>query len=97
MLMRMKANAGGAGPGLANRRSTISDIGIAGTLDLKPLVRLLRWRARSITAVVLAALVLAAALIALLPAKYTATAVVLLDPRETRVIASEVRHLRHRK
>jgi uncharacterized protein involved in exopolysaccharide biosynthesis/Mrp family chromosome partitioning ATPase len=89
MLMRMKANAGGAGPGLANRRSTTSDTGIAGTLDLKPLVRLLRWRARSITAVVLAALVLAAALIALLPAKYTATAVVLLDPRETRVTASE--------
>ena len=89
MLMRINANARGAAPGFPNRPSTVNEAGIAGTLDLKPLVRLLRWRAGSITTTVLAALVLAAALIALLPSKYTATAVVLLDPRETRVTASE--------
>lgn len=84
----MSANVNMRGsPGVP--RPPAGEAGIAGTLDLKPLVRLLRWRARLIALTALAVVAIAAALLIALPPKYKATAVVLLDPRETRVTASE--------
>jgi len=65
------------------------DGGVGAPLDLRLLFRLLNWRARLVGGVVLAAILLAVAILALVPATYTATAVVLLDPRQTRVTASE--------
>ena len=58
-------------------------------LDLQGLWAILRWRARLIGAVTLGTIVLAGAALAILPPKYTATTIVLIDPRQPRVTTSE--------
>jgi succinoglycan biosynthesis transport protein ExoP len=60
-----------------------------GPLDLHKLIRILRWRMRMIATAVAVTLVLAAAALLILPAKYKAVTVVLVDPRQPRVTASE--------
>ncbi len=58
-------------------------------LDLRDILGILRRRSRIIAAAVASALVLGVAYILLVPQEYTATSVILIDPRQTRVISSE--------
>jgi uncharacterized protein involved in exopolysaccharide biosynthesis/Mrp family chromosome partitioning ATPase len=58
-------------------------------LDLHGLWTILRWRARLIGAVTLGTIILAGAALAVLPPKYAATTIVLIDPRQPRVTTSE--------
>jgi succinoglycan biosynthesis transport protein ExoP len=69
-----------------SRRTTAH---IAGLLDLRGLWLVLRWRARLIASVTLAALALATCAIVFLPPKYKATAVVLVDPRQPQITNSQ--------
>jgi uncharacterized protein involved in exopolysaccharide biosynthesis/septum formation inhibitor-activating ATPase MinD len=63
--------------------------GNTGPLDLDKMIRLLRWHARLIAAIVAITVVAAAAALIVLPPKYKAITVVLVDPRQPRVTASE--------
>jgi len=58
--------------------------------DLPGFWPILRLRARLIAAITVGTVITAAALLALLPAKYAATAVLLVDPRQPKVTNSEV-------
>ncbi len=58
-------------------------------LDLRDIFGILRRRSRVIAATVAAALALGLAYVLLVPQQYTATSVILIDPRQTRVISSE--------
>ena len=58
-------------------------------LDLRDIFGILRRRLRIIAAAVAVALALAIAYILLVPQNYSATSVILIDPRQTRVISSE--------
>lgn len=60
-----------------------------GLLDVRGFWLFLRRRARLIGAVTAGALALAALALAVIPARYTATAVLLVDPRQQRVVQSE--------
>ena len=60
-----------------------------GPLDLHKLMQVLRWRMRMIAAVAAVTVALAGAALVVLPAKYKAVTVVLVDPRQPRVTASE--------
>jgi uncharacterized protein involved in exopolysaccharide biosynthesis/Mrp family chromosome partitioning ATPase len=60
-----------------------------GPLDLHGLWTTLRWRARLIAVVTLGTIVLASAALAVLPPKFAATTIVLIDPRQPRVTTSE--------
>ena len=60
-----------------------------GPLDLHRLMRLLRWHMRTIAALVAVMVVGAGVVLAILPPKYKAVTVVLVDPRQPRVTASE--------
>lgn len=62
---------------------------LAGALDLRGLIRILRWRARLIGIVVLGTVVLTALAVTVLPPKYKGTTIVLVDPRQPRVTNSE--------
>jgi len=61
----------------------------AGIRDARSLWLILRWRASLIVAMVLAIVGLAAAALAILPPKYKATTIVLVDPRQPRVTQNE--------
>ncbi len=91
MLMRTSAN-----------RSTLDDaydagsprernhsVTNSGVIDLQNLWLALRWNIRLIATVTLATVIVAAAVLVLLPPKYKATTVVLIDPRQPRVTNSE--------
>src|SRR5215217_1514374 len=58
-------------------------------LDVQKLLRLLRWRIRLIGAIVVLTVATAGAALMILPPKYKAITVVLVDPRQPRVTASE--------
>ena len=60
-----------------------------GPLDLHKLMRLLRWHMRMIATLVAVMVVGAGVVLAILPPKYKAVTVVLVDPRQPRVTASE--------
>ncbi len=60
-----------------------------GPLDLHKLLRLLRWHMRMIATLVAVMVVGAGVVLAILPPKYKAVTVVLVDPRQPRVTASE--------
>src|SRR3954471_8185459 len=60
-----------------------------GPLDLQKLIKVVRWRARMITIVTIMTVVVAGVGLLVLPAKFKATTVVLVDPRQPRVTASE--------
>src|SRR5689334_18400036 len=59
--------------------------GAPGALDLRTFLRLLRWHARLIAVVTLATLMAILAGLTLVPPKFKATNLILLDPREPRV------------
>ena len=61
----------------------------AGPLDLNKLIRILRWHARLIATIVAITVVVAGVALLVLPPKYKAITVVLVDPRQPRVTASE--------
>jgi uncharacterized protein involved in exopolysaccharide biosynthesis/Mrp family chromosome partitioning ATPase len=61
----------------------------AGALELRDFLRVLRWRYRWIVAAVVLAVALTGAGLAIVPPKYRATTIVLLDPRQPRVTNSE--------
>src|SRR5947207_2969493 len=61
----------------------------AGPLDLHKLIRILRWRMRLIAMLVAVTVVAAGAALVVLPPKYNAITIVLVDPRQPRVTASE--------
>src|SRR5262245_20424408 len=61
----------------------------AGPLDLNKLIRTLRWHARLIGTIVAITVLAAGAALMVLPPKYKAITVVLVDPRQPRVTASE--------
>jgi capsular exopolysaccharide synthesis family protein len=63
--------------------------GAPGPLDLHKLMRLLRWHMRMIATLVAVMVVGAGLVLAILPPKYKAVTVVLVDPRQPRVTASE--------
>lgn len=85
MLMRAGGDRRNPGPsGSGNQGGSTT-----GAIDLKPLLQLLRWNAGRIAACAVIVACLAAALLFIIPASFTATAVVLLDPREARVTASQ--------
>src|SRR4051794_2571076 len=58
-------------------------------LDVKKLAIILRWHARLIALVAASALLLAGLALLVIPPKYKAVTVVLVDPRQPRVTASE--------
>jgi succinoglycan biosynthesis transport protein ExoP len=58
---------------------------VAGLLDLRGLLLILRWRARLIALIAFAFVVAAAGGLAILPPKYKATTVVLVDPRQPQI------------
>src|SRR5262245_42609768 len=58
--------------------------------DLRGILAILRWRAGLIVTVATTTVLLAAAATIVLPAKYKATTIVLVDPRQPRVTNSEV-------
>src|SRR5438034_10417450 len=60
-----------------------------GALDLRTFLRVLRWRARLVVVVTLATALLVLAGLTIVPAKFKATTILLLDPREPRVTGSE--------
>jgi succinoglycan biosynthesis transport protein ExoP len=62
---------------------------MAGALDLRTFVRILRWRARLVVVATLATALLVLAGLTIVPAKFKATTILLLDPREPRVTSSE--------
>jgi succinoglycan biosynthesis transport protein ExoP len=64
--------------------------GIGALTDLRAIILLLRLRGWLIGVVAVATLLLGAAVITILPPKYRSTAVVLVDPRQTRVTNTEV-------
>lgn len=66
-----------------DRRGGVTNV--AGLLDLRGLWLILRWRARLIALVAIAFVVAAAGALALLPPKYKATTVVLVDPRQPQI------------
>jgi uncharacterized protein involved in exopolysaccharide biosynthesis len=63
--------------------------GASGPLDLHKLLRLVRWHMRMIATLAVATVVVAGLALAILPPKYKAITVVLVDPRQPRVTASE--------
>src|SRR5437764_7495745 len=63
--------------------------GNAGPLDLHKLIRILRWHMRLIAAIAAITVVTAGAALLVLPPKYKAITIVLVDPRQPRVTASE--------
>jgi uncharacterized protein involved in exopolysaccharide biosynthesis len=67
---------------------TASDSG-PGALDLRGFLRVLRWRYKWIAALAILAVTITAATLVLMPAKYKASTIVLLDPRQPRVTNSE--------
>jgi succinoglycan biosynthesis transport protein ExoP len=90
MLMRTNATGDGGLVSVSLDRARTANVAdAAGAFDLRLFARLLAWHARLIAAVVLAAIAATIGLITTLPPKYTATAVVMLDPREPRVTTSE--------
>jgi uncharacterized protein involved in exopolysaccharide biosynthesis/Mrp family chromosome partitioning ATPase len=71
---------------LSNRRNQRGGgTNVAGLLDLRGLWLILRWRARLIALVAIAFVAAAACAIAILPPKYKATTVVLVDPRQPQI------------
>lgn len=62
---------------------------ITGVLDLRRLWQILRWRARLIAAITLATVLAAAGALTILPPKYKATTVVLVEPRQPHVTNTE--------
>src|SRR5215468_7894844 len=62
---------------------------IGATRDLRGVLAILRWRASLIAVVTGATVLLAAAGTVIVPAKYKATTIVLVDPRQPRVTSSE--------
>ncbi len=58
---------------------------VTGTLDVRSLWLILRWRARLIALIALATVALAAGALLVLPPKYKATTVVLVDPRQPQI------------
>jgi succinoglycan biosynthesis transport protein ExoP len=60
-----------------------------GIRDARGFWLILRWRAARIVALVLATVALAGAALAILPPKYKATTIVLVDPRQPRVTQNE--------
>ena len=73
----------------ADRSYPDGTAGIANPLDVRGFLRILRWRARLIAIIALATVVLTAFAVVILPAKYKATTIVLVDPRQPRVTNSE--------
>src|SRR5205085_8731045 len=63
--------------------------GAVGPLDVKKLTIILRWHARLIAVVAASVLLLAGLALLAIPPKYKAVTVVLVDPRQPRVTASE--------
>ncbi len=61
----------------------------AGMFELSRFWLLLRWRAKLIAVVALATLMVAAAALSIVPAKYRAMTIVLVDPRQPRVTNTE--------
>jgi uncharacterized protein involved in exopolysaccharide biosynthesis/Mrp family chromosome partitioning ATPase len=70
-------------------QSAASSDSAAGPLDLHKLIRILRWRMRLIATLVATTVVVAGVALVIVPAKYHATTIVLVDPRQPRVTASE--------
>ena len=64
-------------------------ISVRSLLDLRGLWLILRWRARLIAIVTLGTVLAAVCAIAILPPKYKATTIVLVDPRQPHVTNSE--------
>jgi succinoglycan biosynthesis transport protein ExoP len=62
---------------------------VAGSFDLRGFWLILRWRARLIALVTLATVALAVGALLVLPPKYRATTVVLVDPRQPHVTNSQ--------
>jgi capsular exopolysaccharide synthesis family protein len=60
-----------------------------GALDLRGFLRVLRWRYKWVAALAILAVAITAGALALVPPKYKATTIVLLDPRQPRVTNSE--------
>jgi polysaccharide biosynthesis transport protein len=93
MLMSTKfidaAPVDASGFAAADRRQPSDEVGVATSLDLRGVLRMLRWRARLIAIVAAATVVVAAAALAIFPAKYKASTIILLDPRQPRVTQSE--------
>jgi polysaccharide biosynthesis transport protein len=93
MLMSTKfidaAPVDASGFAAADRRQPSDEVGVATSLDLRGALRMLRWRARLIAIVAAATVVVAAAALAIFPAKYKASTIILLDPRQPRVTQSE--------
>ena len=80
----------------AARRATRGLNG-TGVRDARSLWLILRWRASLIATLVLTTVAMAAGVLAILPPKYKATTVVLVDPRQPRVTAAEAVLVRHRR
>ena len=78
---------GPLGPPASSDHNTQSNA--SSVLDVQKLLRLLRWRMRLIGGLVAVAVAIAGAALIILPPKYKAVTVVLVDPRQPRVTASE--------
>jgi succinoglycan biosynthesis transport protein ExoP len=63
--------------------------GAGGPLDFNKLLTILRWHARLVATVAASVLLLAGIALLVIPPKYKAVTVVLVDPRQPRVTASE--------
>src|SRR5271155_4350267 len=68
-----------------DRNTAAKTAGGGPALDLPTLWLILRWRARLIAGVTMATIALAVAALLILPQKYQATAIVLVDPRDPHV------------
>src|SRR5262245_24408007 len=64
-------------------------VAISATRDMRGVLAVLRWRASLIAVVTVTMVILAAAATVIVPAKYKATTIVLVDPRQPRVTNSE--------
>ena len=64
-------------------------VAIGATRDLRGILAILRWRASLIAVVTVTMVIAAAAATVIVPAKYKATTIVLVDPRQQRVTNSE--------
>ncbi len=75
---------------LAERQSPDLGVTSAGASSLRSFWLIVRWRAWLIVAVTVAAVVLVGGALVVMPARYKATTVVLVDPRQPRVTNTEV-------
>src|SRR5271163_5027475 len=66
-------------------RSTAANADRGAALDLPTIWLILRWRARLIAGITMATIALAVAALLILPQKYQATTIVLVDPRDPHV------------